>query len=179
RVERRPAFAREPGRARPRRWPRDLAEGREAMMMLAAAGLMALCAQDDQVVRTNAKIISVSGETIARGAVVVRGGKIVAVADNVAFPEAKVLDLAGKVIIPGLIDAGCTLGIAGPANEDGEEVAPQVRIVDSLDPRSPDLARARQSGVTAAFVEPGNRGVIGGMASIIRTSGTSRSAMMI
>lgn len=149
------------------------------MMMLAAAGLLALCAQDDQVVLTNAKILSVSGEPIARGAVVVRGGKIVAVADNVAFPEAKVLDLAGKVIIPGLIDAGSTLGVAGPANEDGEEVAPQIRIVDSLDPRSPDLARARQSGVTVAFVEPGNRGVIGGVASIIRTSGPSRASMMI
>ena len=148
------------------------------MMALAAALLTSLC-QDDQVVLTNAKILSVSGEPIAKGAVVVRGGKIVAVADNVVFPEAKVIDLSGKVIIPGLIDAGCTLGVAGPANEDGEEVAPHVRIADSLDPRSPDLARARQCGVTAAFVEPGNRGVIGGVASIVRTSGPSRAAMMV
>jgi imidazolonepropionase-like amidohydrolase len=153
------------------------------MMRLAAVCLTALTAtgavQDEQIVLTNARILSVSGEPIAKGAVIVSGGKIVAVVDNTAFPEAKVLDLSGKVIIPGLIDAGCTLGIAGPANEDGEEVAPQVRIVDSLDPRSPDLARARQNGVTAAFVEPGNRGVIGGVASVVRTAGTSRAAMVV
>jgi imidazolonepropionase-like amidohydrolase len=148
------------------------------MMSLVAACLMAL-AQDEQIVLTNARILSVSGEPIAKGAVVIQGGKIIAVADNVAFPEAKVLDLSGKVIIPGLIDAGCTLGVAGPANEDGEEVAPQVRIIDSIDPRSPDLARARQNGVTAAFVEPGNRGVIGGVASIVRTWGASRASMTI
>jgi len=149
------------------------------MMRFIAALVLLLSPQEEQIVLTNAKILSASGEPIAKGAVVVSGGKIVAVVDNTVFPEAKVIDLSGKVIIPGLIDAGCTLGIAGPANEDGEEVAPQVRIADSFDPRSPDLARARQSGVTAAFVEPGNRGVIGGVASIVRTAGTSRTAMMV
>jgi imidazolonepropionase-like amidohydrolase len=148
-------------------------------MRLAALVVLVLSPQEEQIVLTNAKILSVSGEPIAKGAVVIRGGKIVAVAENVVFPEAKVVDLSGKVIIPGLIDAGCMLGVAGPANEDGDEVAPQVRIVDSLDPRSPDLARARQSGVTAAFIAPGNRGVIGGVASVVRTAGSSRAAMIV
>jgi imidazolonepropionase-like amidohydrolase len=151
---------------------------RAALICLAAL-VPAAQEEGSPIILTNARILTVSGEPIARGAVVVSGGKIVAVADNVVFPEAKVIDLSGKVIIPGLIDAGCMLGVAGPANEDGDEVAPQVRILDSLDPRSPDLARARQSGVTAAFVEPGNRGVIGGTASIVRTAGSSRAAMIV
>jgi hypothetical protein len=153
----------------------------ESHGLLAAISLIvfAPAVQDERIILTNARVLSVSGEPMAKGSVVISGGKIVAVADNVVFPEAKVIDLSGKVIIPGLIDAGCHLGVAGPANGDGDEVARQMRIVVSLDPRSPDLARARQSGVTAAFVEPGNRGVIGGVASIVRTAGPSRAAMMI
>jgi imidazolonepropionase-like amidohydrolase len=154
------------------------------MMRIAALLLWALAqaAQDpaDLVALTNARILTGTGLEIPKGVVVISGGKILAVAESPEIPATAIrIDLGGKTLIPGLIDAGCSLGIAGPANEDGEEVAPQVRIADSLDPRSPDLARALQSGVTAAFVEPGNRGVIGGVASVIRTAGASRAGLMI
>jgi imidazolonepropionase-like amidohydrolase len=139
--------------------------------------LFLLLAQtEDVIVLTNAKILTVSGAEAK--VLVIAGGKIQELAGE---PPAggKVVDLKGKVIIPGLVDAGCTLGISGPTNEEGDEVAPQVRIVDSLDPRSPDLIRARQSGVTAAFLSPGNRGVIGGLASVVKTAGESRAAMIV
>lgn len=149
------------------------------MIALAAALLLGLQVEDATVL-TKARIITVSGEEIPEGSVVVVNGRIQQVGATVDVPQgAKIVVLAGKTVIPGLIDGGCTLGVAGPANEDGDEVAPQVRIADSLDPRSPDLARARGCGVTAAFVEPGNRGVIGGTAAVIRTSGTSRAAMIL
>jgi imidazolonepropionase-like amidohydrolase len=138
--------------------------------------------QDDGefITLTNARILTGSGREFVKGSIVIADGKIVTVIDSANLKGArKVINLSEKVIIPGLIDAACALGVAGPANEDGEEVAPQVRIIDSLDPRSPDLARARQSGVTAAFVEPGNRGVIGGVASVIKTAGSSRAAMIV
>lgn len=137
---------------------------------------LALQATDETIVLTNARILTVSGPEAT--SLVVSGGKIRQLGGEPP-PGAKVVDLKGKVIIPGLIDAGCTLGVAGPTNEEGDEVAPQVRIVDSLDPRGVDLIRARQSGVTAAFVEPGNRGVIGGLASVIKTSAPSRAAMIV
>jgi imidazolonepropionase-like amidohydrolase len=142
------------------------------------AMLLALVLQtaDDTIVLTNARILTVSGAEAK--ALVISGGKIKELAGEPPA-GARIVDLKGKVIIPGLIDAGCTLGIAGPTNEEGDEVAPQVRILDSLDPRSADLARARQGGVTAAFVAPGNRGVIGGLASVIKTAGPSRAAMIV
>jgi imidazolonepropionase-like amidohydrolase len=152
-----------------------------ALVALLLASCGSVQADDDVVVLAHARILSVSGAEIPKGWILISKGRILEIHsdDEQGIPSKNVIDLAGKTIIPGLIDAGCTLGIAGAANEDGEEVAPQVRIVDSLDPRSPDLARARQSGVTAAFVEPGNRGVIGGVASVIRTAGSSRSAMLV
>lgn len=152
------------------------------MIRLLALLLCLVPAQNagEVVVLTKARILPVSGAEIPEGMILISGGKILKIGVSLDVPEgAKTVDLAGKTVIPGLIDAGCTLGVAGPANEDGEEVAPQVRIADSLDPRSPDLERARRSGVTAAFVEPGNRGVIGGVASLIKTSGASRASMMV
>jgi imidazolonepropionase-like amidohydrolase len=145
--------------------------------MIALLLALALVQDNEEIVLKSSRIITVSGAE-SKGFVVIANGKIKDIVDEV--PEgAKVVDLAGKIVIPGLIDAGCTLGIAGPTNEEGDEVAPQVRILDALDPRSPDLARARQNGVTAAFVAPGNRGVIGGLASVIKTAGPSRAAMIV
>jgi len=153
-----------------------------AVLALLLTAFGAAQADDDVVVLANARILTASGAEIAKGFVVVSKGRIVDILPDEkgqGVPPGTLIDLAGKTIIPGLIDAGCTLGIAGAANEDGEEIAPQVRIVDSLDPKSPDLLRSRQSGVTAAFVEPGNRGVIGGVASVIRTAGDCRAALIV
>lgn len=64
----------------------------------------------------NAKIVTVSGPTIAKGTVVVRNGLIEAVGENVAVPpEAQVIDGEGLTVYPGLIDALSTVGIPGAA----------------------------------------------------------------
>jgi imidazolonepropionase-like amidohydrolase len=149
-----------------------VAKGEAVIALLLALALQA----EDTIVLTNARILTVSG--VEAKVLVIAGGKIQSLEGDPPA-GARIIDLKGKVIIPGLIDAGCTLGIAGPTNEEGEEVAPQVRIVDSLDPRATDLIRARQGGVTAAFIEPGNRGVIGGLASVVKTAGPSRAAMIV
>ena len=145
--------------------------------MMALLLALAMTQDAEEIVLKSARILTVSGAE-TKGFLVISNGKIKGIVDE-APSGAKVFDLGGAIVIPGLIDAGCTLGIAGPTNEEGDEVAPQVRIVDALDPRSPDLARARQNGVTAAFVAPGNRGVIGGVASVIKTAGPSRAGMIV
>jgi len=61
---------------------------------------------------TNARIVPVSGQEIARGTVVIRNGLIAAVGANVAAPaDARTIDGAGLSIYPGLIDASTSLGI--------------------------------------------------------------------
>jgi len=150
------------------------------MMRLGLALLMALGSVDDEpIILANAKIVCVTGETIEKGYLVIQGGKIADLGVGTTQTKGRQVDLSGRVVIPGLINGGSALGVVGNTNEDGEEVAPQVRILDSFDPRSGELSRARQSGVTAAFLEPGNRGVIGGVASVIKTAGASRSAMVV
>ena len=64
----------------------------------------------------NAKIVTVSGPTIAKGTVVLRNGLIEAVGENVqAPPDAWIVAGEGLTVYPGLIDPLSTVGIAGAA----------------------------------------------------------------
>lgn len=62
---------------------------------------------------TNARIITVSGNTIERGTLVIRNGLINAVGAGVKVPaDARIIDGTGLTIYPGLIDAYTSLGIS-------------------------------------------------------------------
>ena len=55
---------------------------------------------------TNARIVPISGPVIEKGTLVVQEGKIVAVGPSVPIPAgAETHDLAGKTIMPGLVDS--------------------------------------------------------------------------
>lgn len=70
---------------------------------------------------TNARIVTVSGSTIDKGTVVIRGGLIVAVGANVAAPaDAQVFDASGLTVYPGFIDTLTNAGYAArPATPTG------------------------------------------------------------
>src|SRR5947209_17493065 len=84
-----------------------------------AAALLLLCgcalAEAPPVIAIrNAKIVTVSGPTIAKGTVIVRNGLIEAIGENLAVPpEALVVEGEGTTVYPGLIDALSTVGIPG------------------------------------------------------------------
>lgn len=64
----------------------------------------------------NAKIVTVSGATIAKGTVVLRKGLIESVGENAQVPaDAWVVDGEGLTVYPGLIDPLSTVGIPGAA----------------------------------------------------------------
>ena len=66
---------------------------------------------------TNARVIPISGPAIEKATLVVRDGKIVAVGASVAVPAgAETHDMAGKTIMPGLVDTHSH--IAGPSGGD-------------------------------------------------------------
>ena len=113
-----------------------------------------------------ARILTGTGAPIADGVILVENGKIVAIGAGIQIPDAaKVVDLGGATVIPGLVDANLVLWLDGMENEEAREITPEYRVVDGLNPKARDLKRALQSGVTSAFVGPGNRNVIGGLAA--------------
>lgn len=134
--------------------------------------VMGFVQADAPVALTGAKILSGTGQVFEAGTIVIHQGKIVSVEEGRRIPEgARVEDLAGRWVIPGLIEAAGTTGVSGPTNEDSAEITPGLRILDAVDADHPDFRRARARGVTTVFVAPGNRNVIGGLAALFKTDG--------
>ncbi len=137
-----------------------------------------------------ARIHTVTGPIIENGTLVVTEGKITDVgpSDKVAIPAgAKVIDAAGKVLIPGLVDSHSHLGVYSrpgvTANSDGNEttdpVTSVVRALDSLNPFDPGIRMANAGGVTTANIMPGSANVIGGQTLYVKLRGYSPEQMWV
>ncbi|MBI3818983.1 MAG: amidohydrolase family protein [Planctomycetes bacterium] len=116
------------------------------------------------VVFRGAKIVTMAGEDIDDGVLVVDKGKITAVgrAANVTIPaNAEEVDARGKYILPGFVDTHSHIG--APAGGDSSSpIQPDCRVMDSIDVRDPGIARARAGGITTANVMPGSGHLLSG-----------------
>ncbi len=124
----------------------------------------ALHAQEKPVAFTGAKIIPVVGEPIENGILLVQHGKITAVGDARAVrlsSDVEIIDVTGKVIMPGLIDSHSHIG--GAQGADGSSpIQPETRVIDSLNVRDPRLQKARAGGITAVNIMPGSGHLVSG-----------------
>lgn len=161
-----------------------------ASVALVAVPLLAAAAESPTVAYKGAKILTAAGKTYEPGTLVVAEGKIQAVgpAEEVSIPEdARVVDVSGKVIIPGLVDTHSHLGLISrpmaPGNSDGNEstgpVQSIVRALDSINPFDPGLRMANAGGVTTANVMPGSGNVIGGQTIYVKLRGHTPEQMWI
>ena len=123
-----------------------------------------LKAQDQTIAFTGAQIITVTGDTYDNGVLVIRNGTIHAVgeAGTVTIPEnARKMDVTGKVIMPGLVDPHSHIG-EGDGGDRSSAMHPDVRILDTIDPRSDTFLKALAGGVTTVNVMPGSGHLISG-----------------
>ncbi len=136
----------------------------------------------------NGLIYTMSGEIIENGSILIEDGKIVEVGRDIIAPlDAEVIDVEGRKVTPGLIDAHCHLGMweesIGFEGSDGNEmtdpVAPQMRAIDAINPMDIAFEEAYQGGVTTAVTGPGSANVIGGTFAAIKTYGHRIDDMII
>ena len=121
-----------------------------------------------------------AGPPIEDGAVLVRAGKIAAVgpARSVAIP-AGVTTLEAAVVVPGLVDAHCSLGLAGMLNyahdrdelERSSAVQPELRAIDAYNPQDPLIQWVRGFGVTTVHTGHAPGAVISGQTMIAKLRG--------
>jgi imidazolonepropionase-like amidohydrolase len=137
---------------------------------------------DGPVVFRGARIFTAAGKPVEKGILIVEKGKIAAVGSegDVKVPEkAKVVDVTGKTIIPGLVDTHSHVGIYPkpqvPAHADGNEGSGAVQ--SSL--RALDAIWAVAGGVTTANIMPGSGNVIGGQTLYVKLRGKNVEAMRI
>ncbi len=134
--------------------------------------------QEQTVVLRGATIHTVTNGVIENGTIVLDGGRIRAIGKDLAIPAgAKVVDLTGKHIYPGLIDAYSTVGIseigAVDVSNDVNELGdfnPNVRADVAVNAESRHIGTTRSAGVLVAFSTPGG-GVISGLSSAMSLEG--------
>ena len=141
---------------------------------------------EENVVIRGGKIFTMTRGVIDGGLVLIRDGRIAAVGKNIPIPKgARLIDAAGGAVCPGLIDAFTNLGTtqAGSLGADSDEatspVTPQLRIIDALDPENDFIRLARQSGVTAALVAPGEGNLLSGQSALLRLAGDGVEEMIV
>jgi len=134
-----------------------------AAIAVAFSGIAApAAAQDRAVAFTGARILTMAGEAIENGTLVIKDGKILAVGADVAIPaDAERVAANGRVIMPGIVDTHSHIGQVAGADGSGP-IQPEVRAMDSIDPLSSNIAKARAGGVTTANIMPGSGHLMSG-----------------
>lgn len=137
----------------------------------------------------NGKIMTMENKTYDNGSILIDGGKIVAVGENLEAPTgAEIIDANGKYVLPGFIDAHCHLGMwessIGFEGSDGNEitdpVTPELRAIDAINPMDITFVEARElGGVTMVATGPGSANVIGGQFAAIKTAGIVIDEMLV
>jgi len=133
----------------------------------------------------NAHIVTVSGDDIENGTIVIRDGKIEAVGANVNVPSAaQQIDARGLSVYPGMIDAGTSMGLVEvPQGANGTvdtaevgDLNPNAKAAVAINPHSAHIAVTRVDGITNVLSSPLG-GLISGQAAFINLLGTSPKEM--
>jgi imidazolonepropionase-like amidohydrolase len=147
-------------------------------------------AQQKPVVLKGGKLLTVSHGTIANGVLVIQDGKIAALgaAGSVQTPrDAKVIDVTGMTVYPGLIDSETHLGLTEISAERmtndlvemSDEIMPHMHVYDAFHAESALIPVTRLNGITNAIVSPDSRDTLPGQDSFIQLFGRSADEMLL
>ncbi len=144
-----------------------------------------------QVVLQGGRVVTMAGAVHDPGYVLIAEGKIAGVGPLAQMPGpaagSQVVDLSGKWILPGLIDAHTHVGIGEQGfgregmdvNESTDPVTPQMRAIDATNPEDEAFRDALAAGITAVNIMPGSGNVVGGLAFAVKTVGTRIDEMVL
>lgn len=120
--------------------------------------------------------------------VLVEDGKIAAVGRGLEIPpDAQVIDAAGLIVAPGLVEGHCHVGMweegmgfeGSDGNESVDPITPQLRAIDSLNPMDEGFSKALKAGVTTIITGPGSANVVGGTFAAVKTAGHRIDSMVL
>jgi imidazolonepropionase-like amidohydrolase len=163
---------------------------------LAALGMTILLvmgcgvAQEQPVVLKGGKILTITHGVIENGVIVMQGGKITAVgsASSVIVPNlARVVDVTGMTVYPGLIDSETNLGLTEISAEAttndlvevSDEIMPHMHTAEAFHAESALIPVARRNGITNAVVVPEGADTLPGQDSFIQLAGANATEMLL
>jgi imidazolonepropionase-like amidohydrolase len=158
------------------------------LCVLQLLSVFAFCQQP--VVLKGGKLLTVSHGAIENGVLVMQGGKISALgaASSVKVPkDAKVIDVTGMTVYPGLIDSETSLGLTEISAEDmtndriemSDEIMPHMHVYDAFHAESELIPVTRINGITNAIVAPDSADTLPGQDSFVQLAGPSAADMLL
>lgn len=120
-------------------------------------------------------------ETVTKGVIenaviLVEDGKIVTIGEDLPVERGlRVIDRPDWTVMPGLVSCYTRIGLD---SEGGDDMSPDVRAVDELWPKSRDLRKVVEYGVTTLGVYPAGNG-IPGLAAAIRPRGETAEDLVL
>jgi len=143
---------------------------------------------NETIVLRGGKLLTITHGVIENGVVVMQNGRITAVgAAGTAIPSgAKVIDVTGMTVYPGLIDSETHLGLTevgadrmtNDELENSDEIMPHMHVYDAFHAETALIPVTRINGITNAIVAPGNGDTLPGQDSFIQLAGHSADEML-
>ena len=143
----------------------------------------------ETIVLKGGKLLTITHGTIENGVLVMSDGKITAVgpASSVKVPgDARVVDVTGMTVYPGLIDSETQLGLTeisaeqstNDTIETSDEIMPHMHVYDAFHAETELIPVTRLNGITNAIVAPENRDTLPGQDSFIQLDGRDAQEML-
>lgn len=137
----------------------------------------------------NAKIHTMVSNNIEDGFIFINGSKIKDIGNmqDLKYTDKDIIDLKGKDVYPGFIDAHTHIGMfedglafeGDDGNEENDPIAPNLRAIDAANPMDRCFKEALLSGVTTVVTGPGSANAIAGQLACLKTSGKRIDKMII
>lgn len=142
--------------------------------------------QEKPIALIGGTIHTVTNGTIENGTIVFDNGKITQVGKNVVIPAgAEKIDVTGKHVYPGLINAASTAGLqeiesirATVDTRETGSINPNVRTEIAVNPESEIIPTIRANGITLSHLIPSG-GLIAGRTSVIMMDGWTNEEMTL
>ncbi len=143
-------------------------------LCLLAAAAMAVSAPpavagNGDILIKNGTLLTVTKGVILKGDVLVIGGIIKEIGGNIAAPPGvRVVDAAGRFVIPGIIDSHTHIALAG-TNEGSEAITPEADVGAVINADDTAILTALSGGVTMVHTMHGSANPIGGPNVVLKT----------
>jgi imidazolonepropionase-like amidohydrolase len=139
------------------------------LAVLAFAGSPSAGGAERSLLLKNGHIITVSGETIEGGDILIEGTKIARIGKGLrGKPGSEEVDLGGKWVMPGIIDSHSHIAIEGGVNEAGNLITSEVDVKDVIWPEDMNIFYALAGGVTTIHTMHGSANSIGGRGIVLK-----------
>jgi imidazolonepropionase-like amidohydrolase len=143
---------------------------------------------NETVALKGGKLLTITHGVIENGVVVMQNGRITAVGGaGTAIPAgARVIDVTGMTVYPGLIDSETHLGLTEVSAdrmtndeiEMSDEIMPHMHVYDAFHAETALIPVTRINGITNAIVAPASGDTLPGQDSLIQLAGASATEML-